>query len=507
MSSTKSKHSSEDTQRSRVVRGPAEFLLVAIIGLASCMLYALIYFIQRAIFTNGLQLDGIVTGEPANVAALVWQYGSYCVCTIALFMLYLFLLLLCREGKLNNPRVRLLVLLFPLLINIGLVFSRPYYSSDTFTNIAHGYIGSSLHGNPYVLGPSDIKNTPFGDLIASFLGLRLHQGVTPYGPLWTHIEVSIMRLTSDVWTAMTLMKLVIATASMGSGAVIWFVVGRIQPSQQLLGTLLYLWNPVVIIEFAAEGHNDAIMIFFVLLSVLFTIYQRPIMSFGSLTLSVATKFVPVILFPPQLMYLWRARTNSRSLVLHLVGGALFGLGVLLLLYQPFWVGMATFRGLQEQGQPRFVVSTIGALFWVMSKLNIASAALVAVLIADSLFVAYIVFMSWQSDDRERWLESWGNIAVMYVLVASPVYWPWYATLPIALLAVRPSKTSHWLIFILSLSSRLMAPINTMFNNGFMPWSLHTVGAYLIGVAVPLVIFLLLSAFSIRRTPSTSSGHL
>ena len=60
----------------------------------------------------------------------------------------------------------------------------------------------------------------------------------------------------------------IALASaLGSAWLAWSILGRIRPAFRLAGTVLLLWNPVVLVELSAEGHNDGLMTFFVLLAI------------------------------------------------------------------------------------------------------------------------------------------------------------------------------------------------------------------------------------------------
>ena len=67
------------------------------------------------------------------------------------------------------------------------------------------------------------------------------------------IELGIGRLTLNIRIAMFLMKSLMVVASFVSAWAIWAILGRVRPGDQLIGTVLYLWNPLVIIEFAGEG--------------------------------------------------------------------------------------------------------------------------------------------------------------------------------------------------------------------------------------------------------------
>jgi hypothetical protein len=54
-----------------------------------------------------------------------------------------------------------------------------------------------------------------------------------------------------------------------------------------------------------------------------------------------------------------------------------------------------------------------------------------------------------------------------MLFVSSHYWPWYASLPLALVALVPRGIFLPTALVLSLCSRLVAPMSTLFTNGFL----------------------------------------
>ncbi len=482
-----------------------EALLVLVIGLLSGVLYLVVYFTQRAIYLNGLDLNfaGVVErGAPASRTRLIREAAGYYGATLALFVLYAWLLRLCTQrvpgGRLRDRRARNLALLFPVLFNLGLLFGRPYLSIDVATYIAHGHLGATLGGNPYTEAARDMVNRPFAAHLVPF-GWRPVHGVSPYGPLWTHFEIAVLRVTGDVRTAILLIKTLVVAASLGSAALIFVILGRVRPADQLLGTLVYLWNPMIVVEFAAEGHNDALMIVFVLLALLLAAGARPAGALLALILGALAKYVPLILLPAQLVYFWRTGRNRPQLGLHLGLGLLAGLGLAALLYWPFWAGAETFTGVREHSRPSFLASTSVALMWFLQRtLSEPDAAEWTRRILGAIFAIYLLIACLSVRDAASFLQACAGIALVYVLVASPGYWPWYAALPLALMALVPHGTFRWMIFVLPFCSRLVAPIDDMAVNGFTTWNVEVWSTTAVGVALPLVIFLLLSAWQSFR---------
>src|SRR5215210_8610000 len=113
-------------------------------------------------FHNGLDqrvADTPVLGEPADGPLLLIQSGGYYGATLLLFLLYLWLLILCRGGMLRDGRARTLALVFPVLFNAGLLLGQPYQSIDVLTYVAHGYMGNLPGVNPYVTSAAAVAQT------------------------------------------------------------------------------------------------------------------------------------------------------------------------------------------------------------------------------------------------------------------------------------------------------------------------------------------------------------
>lgn len=80
----------------------------------------------------------------------------------------------------------------------------------------------------------------------------------------------VVRSIRDVPLAM-LLKAIVVAVNTGAAMLLWRILGYVRPADQLFGTLVYLWNRVVLMKFAAEGHNDAVMILGVLAALLLSV--------------------------------------------------------------------------------------------------------------------------------------------------------------------------------------------------------------------------------------------
>ena len=469
-------------------------LRVAFIGLASGALYLVVYVAQWAVFRNGLsqEVAGVlVRGAPADGSRLLLQGGGYYGATLLLFALYAWVLILCRRGLLRDDRARTLALLFPILFNAGLLLGHPYQSIDALTYVAHGYMGTMPDVNPYTTTAAAVRATDFARQLAPFGWLPVH-GLTPYGPLWTHIEVAVMKVAGDVPTALMMIKTAVVAASLGCAALIWRVLGRVRPEDQLFGTLVYLWNPMIVVEFAAEGHNDALMILCLLASLALTVSARPALSVVASVSGVLVKYLPLVFLPAQVVYLRHSRRSRSRLAADLLLGLLIGAVLAVALYWPFWVGLGTFEGLRLQTQPLVSPSPSGWLYWyLLHALPPAEAARITLRALAGVLVASVLALSLRARDAIGLFRACAGIALVYVLVVSTHYWPWYASLPLALVALVPRGVFLPAVLILSLCSRLVAPISTLYTNGFLDAGVALNLKMSVGVTAPLVVLLFL----------------
>lgn len=418
---------------------------VGLIGALSGLLYAASYLAQAALFLAGRSAGAgeWPLGGPLPAAVLPWSVAAYAVSTLGLFLLYAWLLALCRAGRLRDGRARRLAFLCPLLFNLGLLAGRPYLSIDPFSYYAHGYLGLLPGGNPYQQPAGAAAETPLGPRLAAYGWAPVHD-VSPYGPLWTGIEVAVARLIDDPRLGVLALKAVVVAASLGAGALIYLILGRVRPADQMLGTLTYLWNPLIVMEFAADGHNDALMIFFTLAGLALAVAARPAAAIVALILGALVKYLSLLLLPALLVTLWRQAAGHPRRRLAAGWGLLLGAALAALLYQPFWAGVETFAGVR-----------------------LASAGRPAQDLRVAAFLLGVLLVSLWARDAERLLIAGAAVMLGYGLIVAVTPWPWYLALPLALLALLPPLIAHRLVLALPLCARLAAPVDVIYFNGLM----------------------------------------
>jgi alpha-1,6-mannosyltransferase len=438
-------------------RGRPETQLI-LVGAGSGLLYAATYAAQRGLRGNSTPL---ATRLPRLDILL------YLVATVGLFLLYGLLLMICRRGGLGTPRARVLAFAFPVAFNIAFLAAAPNLSIDLLSYISHGYIRAVLHGNPYVLPSSAVAHTAIGPQLAAF-GWRPVHPVSPYGPLWTHLETAIAYASDSVRVQMVMLKAVVVVASLGSAWLIWLILGRVRPEYQTLGTLAYLWNPMIVVELAGEGHNDSVMVFFVLMALALTLRGRGTAGMSAMSLGVLTKYLPAALILPQVTYLWRIRRSAGRAAAHVVSGLAISLGLAVASFASLWAGTRTLVGIRMSGQLGETGSTPTVILHILSPIVPPAAAKpLTYALAIAAFGIYLAVRTFSISDTIGLLRTAMGVGLVYLLFASPAYWPWYAVMPVALLALEPEGLWFALILSVSVGSRLTAPLDVMFVNGWI----------------------------------------
>ena len=432
------------------------------IGAATLGLYVATWVLELAMFRNGLRQATVI--DPASVAderLLAWQMMLYGLVTVALFWAYLAVIRMSRRGELAAGGARLLALAVPVVLNLVCLIWMPRLSTDTLSYVAHGFLGLIPGQNPLLQPPDDVHGTELGARLAAF-GWHSVKDITPYGILWTRLEIAVAHLSAgNVVPAALIFKVIAMTASLGSAWMIWLALGRLYPALQLQGTLAYLWNPLIIMEFAGEGHNDALMIFFSIAALVACIANRPTTSLIAQLLGAMTKYISLLYLPGQLMYLWRTRRTYAQLALQIATALAVTLAVAAVLYLPLWAGLHTFDGLVKRvdSPTGGLASLFGTLRWFLKHSPLKPFA--PQITVSVLTVAVLAFVAWSSlrvKDAMDLARTCAWISLAFFLVAAPDYWPWYVCTPIAWIIVGDCKRLFWLALVLSFFARLLAPI-------------------------------------------------
>ena len=213
--------------------------------------------------------------------------------------------------------------------------------------------------------------------------------------------------------------------------------------------MLYLWNPLVVVEVAHGAHLDALMVFLALLAVYLTLIKPRSRTWGApvvLALATMTKPLPLLLLP----VLWPRWRRSQRLV--------YGITIALIIV-PF--GWTAGWGLDGGSDGAGVFGSVGvysgwafnsgAYHWLAGWVDrsgvaepaVAARFIVAALITSMLVVTWALARQRGSPRDTLRLMA---LALMAYALLTPTFHPWYLLIVIAFLPFIASdnRVQNWL---------------------------------------------------------------
>lgn len=402
-----------------------------------------------------------------------------------------------------------LLVLFPLLFALLLLFVYPTTSLDVYDYLFRGRMAVRYGANNFVHVPADYAADP---LLNSqpFRFIPWNRAVTAYGPLWEALSYAAAWFGGERHTGVPvaidpyLRHLIIAYKALGllgmfaCGAVIWGALGVVTPRHRWLGLYLWLWNPLVLWESVAAGHNDAWMVLTVVAALwsfgrlgvrqgegekgrqasslhLPASSLQPsafLVPFIALTAGGLIKYLALIFAPLLLAASLRRLVGWRARVALIGWGALV-CGVMVgVAYAPFWQGLATLRNFGDRGT-LFYATWLAALQAGLTEAGWVSRGvsqqLVSVLATVLLLggVLWSIWRGWRAPERAT--EHALGLLVWFLLVCNPWFQPWYLLWALALVAIQPHHSRVLVAVILLAFTAMLSYVAGSFLLPVLGW--------------------------------------
>jgi hypothetical protein len=360
-----------------------------------------------------------------------------------------------------NRQIMIIIVAW-LACSIALMFVSPSGEShDIFDYLFRGRMMVDYHTNPLTVVPDSLDiSTPFSRYIA----WRYH--VDTYGPLWEGfsavVSAAVHLVTSwfGWWNknapacpgSMESCKLLIAyitgyrlLATCLTGLSAWLIASitkRSNPKYVPMALVAFLWCPLVLIATALGGHNDSVMLVFLLFCVWLSQRQRLLLALLTLVLAAHVKLTALIWLPVFIVWaVWRYGWKKMIKVLSV--GSVIGVVLSWLLYLPLGGWQSLPRMLQERleflaNSPWKVLNDllVKSWGWSVDKAHQLTTQVPTFLfgILALLFLIGFFFARNKLQLKEKHFSLEGDrllwlamtiVSLLYVMVGS--YWlqPWY----------------------------------------------------------------------------------
>ncbi len=353
-----------------------------------------------------------------------WRYTALVAALVALFLAAHTL-----AGEMQGRRLTYVVFGGAALLSLTYLLLYPATSSDLFHYVMEGRILWVHHQNPFTVPPSFYPHDPFYAVNGWFI-VVWETLPSPYGPAWAVLTGLPLLLGHGdlLWTFMAFKLLAVVFYFVGAVA-IFHTVRFLRPGKEWAATLLFTWNPLVLLYVAGNGANDVIMMGLTLLALYFGVRRRWNAAFPVLALATLVKFVSAVLIPVFVLYavLTTPREQWRGLAGALGLSALIGL----LLYAPFWRGQLTFTTLRYQAS-QFTDSPGALLKTALANvLALEDAIIVTKVICFSALAAAYALVLWRMVRQRLQLAPDDLPSACFVVMCAylmlAVFWfqPWY----------------------------------------------------------------------------------
>ncbi|GAB1690283.1 polyprenol phosphomannose-dependent alpha 1,6 mannosyltransferase MptB [Krasilnikovia sp. M28-CT-15] len=349
----------------------------------------------------------------------------------------------------------------------------PLGSEDVYSYACQGYV-QAAGGDPYATNA-----LAFGCPWLGSVSEAWRDSPAPYGPLFLLLSAAAVRVGGTLVGTVAVFRL-IAVAGVALIAVGVPALARRAGVAPVKATWTVLACPLVLIHLVSGAHNDAVMIGLLVAGLALVAGLRPaatepgapllprtaVLALGGalLGLAVGVKATAVVVLPFAVLAAVPRGTSLRALWRPgaAVGGGAVGALAVLSLLSGRGVGWA--YGLLRSGDtiewtsPSTAIGlTVGRL---LSVFGLHVDALPAVrLIATVLLVPALVALWWWARRGDALLGA--GLALALTVVLAPVFHPWYALWPLAVLAATWTRSetifTRWMLVPCAFAATLTIP--------------------------------------------------
>jgi hypothetical protein len=359
----------------------------------------------------------------------------------------------------NTARTRLgIVLGFTALFGLTLLIAPGIMTQDAFLYGLFGRLVTLYHLNPYTVMLATFRHDAFQQAYLASIPTTLN---TPLpGPVWMDLCIPVALLAQGSLANVLLgFRLIGLIAHLANSVLIWLILSRFKPETRLAGTVLYAWNPLVLL-FSVNGmHLDLVVLMLILLAIFSLQHSAPMLAWIFLILAMLINPLCVLILPFFIRFIAKqvgARSvSARSNVLWWLATLCISVVVIVLAYLPYWQGWgaAGFLGSMQQAfLPDFALHSLdAALLGLPVRLPAALLWLFApqhwVLFAAIAVACLLLLGLWLADTLKH-VVLFSACIWLALFILLPISWPWYVLLPFALALCSTDRRTVLLALLL-----------------------------------------------------------
>lgn len=396
-------------------------LAVAMIGL-----YALLA-LRFPLLPN---YNKVPTSDVRTFAPSLSDGIGYAVLLLAAYVLYLLAYRFATTLRANVASLFVATGLFA----IPLLLTYPINATDVFRYYVRARVGTVHGASPLETPPEAFPDDPYLPLAGEWAA-----NTSPYGPVWEMSAAAITDVSgSSLLGATILFKVAALLFHLGIGLVLWRTLWPHPPAMRNARLLLWLWNPALLLVFVVDAHNDALMLFWLVLGYwLIARKRRAGLGFVVMALGALTKPIGLLPLPFFFVDVWRQLPGRRARLRFMAMAALGTLALTVLAFLPFGspIDLAlrlVFEASDAAGfSPGVTVLLVANRFAV--NLPVATVSSVGLVV----FLAFSGWLLWRTYQHRSAIRAAADVFVGYIATAI-TFRIWYAAWPFPWLVLDSS---------------------------------------------------------------------
>lgn len=339
---------------------------------------------------------------------------------------------------------------------LPLAIAGPLFSKDIYSYAALGEMVSH-HISPYKYGPNVLGGTSYLTTVDPFWG----NAKTPYGPFFVGLAALITTITMHhAFATMVGLRILALVSAIG----VAFYIPRLAESYGFdkgVAFTLAVLNPVTIFHLISPGHNDILMLAFLLAGLYYARISRPVLGVVLVTLAALVK-VPAELAVVYIGWQWLGEDRPVKERIRPVVTAFVISGIVMELAAKITgLGWGWILALSTPGQVRSpAVPTTALAIWLhdLSRLvghsvSVGTFLTPTRLLGFAISGAGALYFLWHS-------KHYGTIkaigySFLVVTLFAPVIQPWYIAWGLVFLAVVPTRRVQWGIVYVSIAAMVL----------------------------------------------------
>ncbi|MGE0887486.1 MAG: hypothetical protein AB7P14_28530 [Blastocatellales bacterium] len=397
--------------------------------------------VARSLWFLGSGVQSFVLGQSSLVHQHIFLL-AYCLpLLIATCVFLALLILLSRHNQILDTDTPRRLFGWTICFAAVSILASPVLVKDFWLSLVWGRM-AALGMNPYyVLPPSELlQPLPLGSTVTRMT----------YGPLWAVISTITMWLAgSHIYLGAILFKLLLAGAWTWSVWLIWQLLKDYSYYHQCIGIAVFGWMPLSVTQIVADGHNDILMIVFLLIWLWGLKRGNAIKSSVALAASVLCKYTTGPLFFLDLLH-WRGWRKNQlfTYLTRMLAAGLFIAVTFALFYRSTEFFASTFSMKDWHFYtPADAVDALQQLIgvgWWRSPMIIKA---FFVLLAISYVIHY-----WARPDQKRLFKAVLAIMSGVLFGIAGHIWPWFLLWVLCVAALdSESALSRWVIGVALIS--------------------------------------------------------